>query len=84
MTHDEFMQYHSIIKQDAFRLIPDPDGIDRRDNNFVYADDNRTHVIIKGVATQNQYHLPLVLVEFISPGVVRLTRKVKADEGNLV
>ena len=84
MTHDEFIQYLSVVKQGPFALLPDPKGIDRGENRFVYANDNLTHVIIQSVSTQNQYHLPLVLIEFINPGVVRLAREVSVFNGSFV
>ena len=84
MTHDEFMQYLSVLQQGPFALLPDPKGIDRKDNRFIYVDDNLTHVIIQSVSTQNQYHLPLVLIQFVNPGVMRLAREVQVFNGSFV
>jgi hypothetical protein len=84
MSHDEFMQYLPILQQGPFVLLPDPKGIDRGGNRFVYVDDNRTHVIIKSVSTDNQYHLPLALIQFVNPGVMRLAREVQVFNGSFV
>jgi len=82
MERKDFLKYRDLIKKPkVFSLYPEPKGPDPKlrwcVNEFLYVDDNLTHIKIQHLETDNIYDLPLALVEFISPGVMRLTRQVE-------
>ena len=84
MNEQEFALYIPTLNQGPFSLYPPLCGYDRRKNSFVYVDHDRTHVTIKSIVTNNEYILPLVLIEFANPWVLRLTRNVKIFNGSFV
>lgn len=89
MEQKDFLKYLDLVKE-PFALYPSPQSPDGNQNTyfrtakFVYVDDNQTHVQIQDVKTQKTYDLPLVLIEFVNPGVMRLTRQVAAWNGSFV
>lgn len=84
MTIDEFEKYIPILKQEPFYLTPDPGGIDRSQNRFVYEDHNETHVTIKCASIDKRYLLPIILIELANPGVMSLAKKVRTTNGSFV
>jgi len=89
MEHKDFLKYLDLIKKpNVFALCPEPKGPDSNTrwkvNEFLYAGDNLTHVKIQHLETDKVYDLPLVLVEFVNPGVMRLTRQVEPWNGSFV
>jgi len=89
MEHNQFLKYLDLVKE-PFALYPSPKGTDQRQNiefmtrKFLYVDDNPTHVKIQDLTTKKIYDLPLVLIEFVNPGVMRLTREVAPWNGSFV
>jgi hypothetical protein len=90
MEHKDFLKYLDILKDKPFSLYPPPQGKDENQNGhlraakFSYVDDTPTHVIIADNATSKTYHIPLVLVDFASPGILRLTRQLEPWNGSFV
>jgi hypothetical protein len=89
MEHKDFLKYLELMKE-PFALYPGPKSTDQRQNlefmtrKFTYVDDTPTHVKIQDTVTQKVYDLPLVLIEFVNPGVMRLTRDVTPWNGSFV
>ena len=90
MEHKDFLCYLDILKDQPFSLYPCPQGTDQNQNGhfraakLIYVDDNPTHVKIQDVKTQKTYDVPLVMVEFVNPGVVRLARQLAPWNGSFV
>jgi hypothetical protein len=91
MTQQDFQKYIGVLKAAPFTLYPavDMSSIPSRapawiGKQFKYVDDSEAHVIIQDTASDKTYYIPLVLVEFANPGVLRLTRALKPDNGNLL
>ena len=84
MTISELKQYLPVLLQRPFALFPEPAGIDPSNNRFTLLDYDPTHVRLQNVNTQVEYLLPLVLVEFANPGVLRLMRAVRAFNGSFI
>ena len=89
MKFEDFVKlYVDILKREPFLLYPPPEGPDKRINwrlrKFTYVDDSPAHVTIQDVETQKNYELPLALVEFANPGVLRLSRAVIPWNGSFV
>jgi hypothetical protein len=84
MTQAEFRDYEKILQQKPFVLYPTPDGLDSSNNKFDLVDDSKTHLTIHNTAINKDYVIPLILVEFANPGVLRLTRQTKPFNGSFV
>jgi hypothetical protein len=84
MTQNEFRKYIQILQQKPFVLYPTPEDMDANNNKFEYVDDDQTHVQLRNPVLNKDYSLPLVLVEFANPGVLRLTRETKKFNGSFV
>ena len=84
MTFEDFKAYIPILEEKPFELFPAPQGMGPQTNKFVYADADPTHLKIQNAGSGKEYSLPLVLIEFASVGVLRLTRAVVPRNGNLV
>lgn len=80
MTQDEFRKYIPVLETKPFVLHPPPEGFNAGNNKFEYVDCNATHVEVRGAG--NDYKVPLVLVEFANPGLLRLTRATKKFNGS--
>lgn len=89
MTQDEFQKYIGVLDQKPFSLYPSPQVPESQAQEwyarkYVYVSDSLTHVTIKDAASQKTYQIPLVLIEFANPGLLRLTRQVKPYNGDFV
>jgi hypothetical protein len=90
MDHKEFLQYMNILKERPFALYPVPKGVDEMQNGYLraakynYVDDTPTHVIIQNDVSSKSYHIPLLLIEFINPGWMRLKRELTPVNGDLL
>jgi hypothetical protein len=91
MTQQEFQKYVPILQQEPFTFYPavDTSAMPSRAHEwytkrFRYAGDSETHVIVEECVTSKTYYIPLVLVEFANPGILRLTRALKPDNGGLL
>ncbi len=88
MNHTDFLVYLGILEEKPFSIYPPPTGPDKTKAwhlaKFTYVDHSRTHVKIKEEATDKIYDVPLVLVEFASLGVLRVSRQMIAYNGSFV
>jgi hypothetical protein len=84
MTQMEFRNYEKILQQKTFVIYPTPDGLDSGNNKFDLLDDSKTHLTVHNTVTNKDYMVPLILVEFANPGVLRLTRETKPFNGSFV
>ncbi len=88
MEQKEFVKFVDILKREPFAIYPTPTGPDKRVlwhlKKFSYVDDSPTHITIQDVETQKNYDLPLALVEFANPGVLRLSGPVSPWNGSFV
>jgi hypothetical protein len=82
MNNKDFLIYIPILQEKPFELYPAPKGIDN--NRFTYIDDEPTYIKIEHISTHKTYALPLAVVEFATPGVLRVSREVVARNGSLV
>jgi hypothetical protein len=82
MDVQEFNKYVEILREKPFALFPAPQGF--TDNRFTYVDNTQAHVNIQNTVTEREYLLPLMLVEFANPGVLRLKRAVRPFNGSFV
>ena len=89
MTQNDFQKYVPVLNQKPFSLYPAPEvapsqAAEWYERKFTYVTDSETHVTIKDAASQKIYQIPLVLIEFANPGLLRLTRQVKPYNGDFV
>jgi hypothetical protein len=87
MEQAEFQKYIPTLEQKSFSIYPAP----QESNNtvwvykkFVYRDDSPTHITIEDTETHKTYLVPLALVEFANPGILRLIRVVAPSNGSFV
>jgi hypothetical protein len=89
VDHKDFLKYLEIVKE-PFAIYPAPQGNNQTENQhfrtarFSYVDHSPTHVRVTDIKTEKSYDLPMVLVEFVNPGVMRLTRAVAPLNGSFV
>lgn len=86
MEHKDFEKYRHLLQR-RFKLYPNPSGPVGEvwySKEFELSDDSPTHLTIRDLETRKTYALPLVLIEFISPGLIRLTREIKIADGMFV
>ncbi len=88
MESKDFQKYIPILKQLDFAIFPAPEGPNKTipwpSKKFSFVDDSPTHVTIQDAETHKSYELPLVLVEFANPGVLRVSRQIRAWNGSFV
>lgn len=84
MDHNEFKKNLPVLFAKPFALFPAPEGIEPSNNQFTYVGHDATHVKLQNAATQTEHILPLALVEFANPGVLRLMRAVTTYNGSFV
>lgn len=83
MEREDFIKFLDILKE-PFELYPIPTDMIPPQNRFRYVDHHATHVTIQSLQMENLYQLPLMLIEFANPGVLKLTRKVRLYSGAFV
>ena len=90
MEEAEFHKYLSLARE-PFKIFPAPRPRDHNEDvsyfrcaKFVYVEHNSTHVKVQDNKTEKFYNVPFVLVEFLNPGVMRLSRVVEILEGSFV
>jgi hypothetical protein len=84
MTHEEFKNYIGVLQQKPFAIYPMPEGFDDISNKWEYREASTTHAIIFNIAKDKASLVPIVLVEFVNPGVLRLSRRVTPLNGSFV
>ena len=87
MTRKNYFEYAALTRE-PFVLYPPPKGPDHtikwQFKKFIAVGDNETHAKIQDIESEKIYDLPLVLIEFVNPGVMRLTREVSPWNGSFV
>jgi hypothetical protein len=93
VDQQELQKYLSILSREPCGLYPTPEGMDEAENRFRYVRFTATHLIIENIAGASDHlstagtykiNLPLALIEFVNPRVLRLTRPVRAYNGSFV
>jgi hypothetical protein len=89
MNERNFTLYVEVLQQKPFVLYPAIEvsatqAADWYDKKFAYISNSETHVTIEDIQSHKSYLIPLALVEFANPGVLRLTRAVKPWNGGFV
>jgi hypothetical protein len=82
MTKSTLNDSIDTLQMRPFALHPDPAGIDN--NRFVFIDNTDTYITIQNLDTEKRYDLSATLIEFITPGIVRVTRKLETRNGSFV
>ena len=93
MEQEEFAEkYVDVLKAQAFTLFLSPDfsrapSIAQHwlDKKFVYVGDTKAYIVIgEALSPRRTYNIALALIEFVIPGVLRLTRALVPTNGDLV
>jgi len=92
MDQKDFAKYVPVLCEKPFSLYPLPEvggttdvvATEWYERKFTYVIDSPTHVTIEDVQSHKTYLIPLALVEFANPGMLRLTRSLKVWNGGLV
>jgi len=84
MKPKDFEKHIPVLEERPFELYPAPKGLDMNKNKFQYADYTDTHVTLVSTATSKIYCLPLSVVDFANPGILRLSREMTVRNGGFI
>jgi hypothetical protein len=84
VTRLDFEPYIRLLMDHVVQLYPLPKGFNSDHANFTYVDVDQTHLKLKQHTSDKEFLVPLALVEFANPGLVRMTRDIKPFNGSFV
>ena len=84
MKKGDFENYTGLLTDCVVQLFPLPKGFKSDDNNFTFVGLSQTHLKLKQQSSDQELLVPLALIEFVNPGVVRMTRETESFDESFV